>query len=691
MYSEKKDESKNPFLDYFLNASYYLFVILIIATTVLLSLFADFALPINILLMALIVDSCILVFYIAYRLFRKNLEVDKNSQLGIFAIIVGFLFIIVSISKKLLPLPFFGQIVYVYWGLGLLGLGAFFELTLLDEVIWNGINHTLKRIWVGMEHVFNFLIENIRPIVLYTLDLCALGGIIFLLLRWENVWFVYLAFSACWFYLIAHHSKRIWRFINWFFNEFVFQTIIMSLVDFFKKLFSFISTHYIVIIKESLRLIVFAGGIVIVVLAIKELIPLPLLYLGITISIVAEILSRKVVLDFIGDLFSGIYNVLVSIIEFIKKHYVILLKETIRLLVATSGVYLLFYAKTIIDGGFKSFVVFSGISLILIGEYFSREKVFLGWWTAIKTIFSELYYFISRNFKKVFLELLRLIGASLGILLIIYGSIWRKSGQISPTLATVQIVIGSLLIPISLIFSRKSVFQYIKRNRVSLIRFTGFCLIIVSLIFGIINSWATQWIVLIILGGVMFLFAKWIGYPKMFWEFLVRRFYFCVRLVGLALIISSIVVRNNIGSNLYSLLSLIFGIVFLLFARLIFDLNRIKQIIQKIPDIFRAIWNGIKTIARFIYNNILLILLFSVMSFSTVYGIALTFGSDFLNLFANATSAVKTSMGLMFIVLGIISIILLINQIKKMIARKIEERSKKSQNIGDFIKRRFFD
>ncbi|MHA1852272.1 MAG: hypothetical protein ACTSUF_02070, partial [Candidatus Heimdallarchaeaceae archaeon] len=147
--------TQSKFIDIFLDTGYYVFVLAIVALIAItkLEIKNDALLFANVVL--LVLCSLILVFYIALQIFRQNLITHKKSHLGVLLIILGFLLIISSISK--LIIPNIGSSIYVYWGIACVASGSFIELTMLDEAIWISFVRMFRAFFNLFRRIFNKL------------------------------------------------------------------------------------------------------------------------------------------------------------------------------------------------------------------------------------------------------------------------------------------------------------------------------------------------------------------------------------------------------------------------------------------------------------------------------------------------------------------------------------------------------
>ncbi len=377
---------------------YYLFIALTLGILLILSLKFIENFFFQIFVGILIPIGIVLTIYIGIKIISANLNVEKKAQLGLFAIILGFVLILASITKIFLP-DLLGSIPFAYWGLGLISLGVIFELTLIDQIIWE-----------------------------------ALFG------------------------------------------------IITSISDNFKKSWKFLVKHKKQVFFEFLRFVVTAGGIVLIVLFVKEFLESYFVYVGISFIVIGEIFSRKVVLSavlnkllkppiqFTWDLIKAIGRGLINIWKFFVAHRFIIIKELIRFAGVVAGVYLI-YLSYEDDTRFIWYYLVSGIGAIFVSQFLTRMiilKILYDWIKkrilliiellsliadTIKTYVINIYQFINKNWKSILFEFLRAIGAASGILLIVL--------SLKTTIQDFYLYIGIGIIFVSELLSRKRVYVFI--------------------------------------------------------------------------------------------------------------------------------------------------------------------------------------------------------------------------------------
>ena len=158
-------------------------------------------------------------------------------------------------------------------------------------------------------------------ILLYSLDIAALGGIITIVVLWPLLdWWKIAILSVCCLYPVIHHSKRIWRVIKFVAVDIIyafFQTLFNAIKQILKAIwekivafFTFIAEHWWTILKEILRLIGVAGGITIIYFGEAYPQYWYFLIVGIATIIFSQFFTRKVVLQ-------GIWNAFVRFVTFI--------------------------------------------------------------------------------------------------------------------------------------------------------------------------------------------------------------------------------------------------------------------------------------------------------------------------------------------------------------------------------------
>ncbi|MBY9000610.1 MAG: hypothetical protein KGD64_06835 [Candidatus Heimdallarchaeota archaeon] len=410
---------------YLSNIFYYLFVILVLGFLGLSFFIEEISLIFDILFISLIISTLVITFYFAVQMLRYNIRVRKKVHLGIFLIVIGFLLILTSLSKYITIgdeffLGLLGASFFVYWGIGSVAIGFIIELTLLDQFFWDNLVVKPAKAIINVMKSFLLLIgRHWKNILLYTLDLASLGGIIFVLITWEIIWWKLAILAVCVVYPILHHHKIIWRALR-FIAVNVFYRVFHKIYSLFKRFFnyswslivsffSFIKKHWILILFEFLRLLGVAGGVVLIYFgsAFPEF--NYFIWIGIPVILISETLTRKSVLvflknaliaigKFVKQLFVFLWNktkeminrilnriaiIFYNLWQFIKRYYVRILLELGRLILAGGGGYLIYYG--IVEVSFWYFI-YIGISIIILFEIILRKTVLRKLYELLKAI-----------------------------------------------------------------------------------------------------------------------------------------------------------------------------------------------------------------------------------------------------------------------------------------------------------------
>ena len=440
-------EKERKLHSYLSNIFYYTFVLIIAVIFVLSFIITDVELINNILYIVLIVSSLVIVFYLAVQMLQYNIRVNKKAQLGIFLIVIGFLLILTSTSKEIslggwFLLDFLGDYFFVYWGIGSILVGIVVELTFLDQFLWDMVVKPFKFLWEKLVELTKFIWKHWKKILLYTLDLASLGGIIYVAITWEILWWKIVILSVCCVYPIAHHSKRIWRAIRFITVEIIYRifyeigvfikNIAVSIWNAIVKFFKFIAEHCWIILKEFLRLVVAVAGVVLFILKnqIDPAFIVPVFawwFIMFGVILIGELFSRKIILvktwNAIKSFFAFIWDTVVSIFKFFLEHWWIILKEFLRLATAVTGI-LLFIYKEEID--FTSSVPafawwFIMFGAILVGELLSRKIILVKTWNAIVRFFEFLWRIIKTLANKIWEAIRRMLNYFLRI----FKNIWE--------------------------------------------------------------------------------------------------------------------------------------------------------------------------------------------------------------------------------------------------------------------------
>ena len=440
------------------NIFYYLFVVLIFGFLGLSFFIDELGLLSDILFVALIVNSFVITFYLAIQMLMYNIKVNKKVQIGIFLIVIGFLLILTSLSKSItFTSELLSEILeydfLVYWGIGSVLLGFLIELTLFDQWLWdNLVVKPAKKIYNAIKSFLLLIRKHWKYIVLYTLDLASMGGVIFVLITWEIIIWKLVVFSVCIIYPILHHHKLIWKALRFIAVD-VFFKVIHKIYSLLKKFFNyiwsvivsffkFIKKHWKRIIFEVLRLLGVAGGVVLIYFGYV----LPefdyFIWIGIPVIIISETLTRKSVLvffkktiiaigKFVKRLFISLWNKTKEIIkrtldrlsifffnlwQFFKKHYVRILLESGRLILAVGGGYLIYYGFLEVSFWYFTYI---GIGIIVLFEIILRKAVLRKLYEVLKAIgrffrnlgifFWNLLLLLYEPFKFIGLRIYKLI------------------------------------------------------------------------------------------------------------------------------------------------------------------------------------------------------------------------------------------------------------------------------------------
>ncbi|MCE7743323.1 MAG: hypothetical protein GOP50_12805 [Candidatus Heimdallarchaeota archaeon] len=420
------------------NVFYYSFVIIIVTMFILSLVIEEIALLNDILFISLIVSSLVIVFYLTVQMLRYNLTVNKKIQVGIFFVVIGFLLILMSTSKNIsflenLNLSYLGYRFFVYWGIGSIVLGIIVELTFLDQFIWKLFVEPFKQLWKLMVKFAKWVRKHWLNIILYTLDLASLAGIIFVAIFWEVNWWKMIILSVSCAFPIIHHHKRIWNAIKHvavdmiylvltkFYNFFklILTSIWKGLVNFAKL----IKEYWWVILREFFRWSGAAGGGVMIYFGVIIVEYRFLIGLGILTAIISVVFTRKIVLTMLWDVLTSItsfiWDLIVAFARVILKYWWPILKELLRLIGAGGGAYLIYHG-TVYDQ--FSYFIGIGVVVIICSIILSRKTVLIGLWNMISAIFTFIWEnIIKPHYKRIINETVRLIFVGVGIFLIYYG------------------------------------------------------------------------------------------------------------------------------------------------------------------------------------------------------------------------------------------------------------------------------
>ena len=466
-------EKKKITHDAISNLFYYLFLVLIVAITIL-SFVLNIELINSILIISLILSSLVIVFYITIQMLRYNFTIEKRVQLGILLVVVGFLLVLTSLSKEIdfgsqFLSQFLGLTNFIYWGIGSIAVGVFIELTLLDQWVWNLLVTPFKYLWKAFVSLIKFIRKHWKPIILYTLDIGSLILIIVFLIKWD--WLEYyslIPIAAGVIYLIVHHSRRIWRVLRFIAVNLIYKLLVnigklikkiaVGIWNLIVRLYNFFIKHWVVILKETLRLIGVGGGIFLMVWGVSNLSfeivadhfnEFNFLWIGITVILISQIFSRKVILvkmynGFISLIKSvakllkrlvieiGLFfyrfskfilikikRMFIRIWEFIRIHYKRILLEILRLVIAAVTIFLI--VKPYIP-------IWVGIFIIILVEFIIRKavlrilnQILVKIWQIFKNLMVAIKDFFIKYYLRILAELARLVVCAGGIFFIVWG------------------------------------------------------------------------------------------------------------------------------------------------------------------------------------------------------------------------------------------------------------------------------
>ena len=584
------------------NVFYYLFVALILSIFILSLVIEENQILNNILFVSLIISSLIIVFYLTVQMLRYNLTVNKKIQVGIFCVVIGFLLILLSVSKNIpflknLNLSYIDYNSFVYWGIGSIVLGIVIELTFIDQFLWNMFIQPFKFIWRITVRFVKWIRKYWLNIILYSLDLVSLVGIISISILWEISWWKITILTVSCVYPIIHHHKRIWKAIKYiavdvifaFFNKIyqLFKNILTGIWNAIVAFAKFLKKHWWSILKEILRLIAVAGGIVMIYFGYKIPDYFYLISIGIATIIISIFFTRKVVLRFIWNIITSIANSLwekiVAFFKFLRKYWWTILKELIRLVVAAGGVYLIYYG--VFNSQFSYFIAL-GIILIIISLIFSRKTVLVWTWEFISSIASFIWEKILKPYyKRIISEFVRLLFVGGGIFLIYYGIIKEEFYYF--------VYIGILVIISAEIIIRKKVLLWLYRFLKGLVlAFKDFLVwlfkplkylwkVFVRLVKFLLRNWfkVILYILdLVALAAIVYLSVTWI----VEWWYIVL------------ISISSCYIPAHHYKTVWKTIKYIGINIFY---------NPFLKFIRLIEDFFTAVWNWIVETARFLKKH----------------------------------------------------------------------------------------
>lgn len=118
-------------------------------------------------------------------------------------------------------------------------------------------------IWNKFVALLKFVKEHWFKIILYALDVAAIGAIFYFSITFQNDWWYILILAGSSLYIPCHHYKTVWKVLKFiaidiFYNPVV--EILNAIKAFFVKvwetiveIFSFIAEHWWTILKEFIR------------------------------------------------------------------------------------------------------------------------------------------------------------------------------------------------------------------------------------------------------------------------------------------------------------------------------------------------------------------------------------------------------------------------------------------------------
>ncbi|MCK4896216.1 MAG: hypothetical protein KAS47_05365, partial [Candidatus Heimdallarchaeota archaeon] len=330
-------------------------------------------------------------------------------------------------------------------------IGRFFRN--LGIFFWNLLlllYEPFKFIGLRIYELIKFLIRHWVKVILYTFDVVAIGSIattIYFTFSLQFYWWYIVILSASGAYLIIHHTRSIWKVIKFVFVD-IFYGIIKEIYLLNKRFFTaigrFFKKHWKSIVKELVRLVFVAGGILLIYFGYgfePAIIGTAMVWSGIAIIPISALFSRVAVLRFIWqsikrffvnlkNIIVGAYHLLIDLFKefgrFIKKYSV----RILRILGLVSVIYgvtvsfsigweELLTILTISIGGFclifADFIIHPVKFWKMIKQIPKRIKqVFKTIWLSIK--YSVTY--IGSNFLRIVLLLTMLFALIYGITLI---------------------------------------------------------------------------------------------------------------------------------------------------------------------------------------------------------------------------------------------------------------------------------
>ena len=372
---------------YLSNVFYYLFVAVTVSIFVFSLILKDFvviSLLLDILSILLIVVSVVITFYLAWQMSRYNINVRKTVQVGVFLIVIGFLLILCSVIKQVSFKgswlnSILGDNLFVYWGIGAILVGVFFELTFLDQGIWELIKKPFIFLWRSLVKFFRWIKTHWKNILLYTLDIVSLAVIIYVAIVWEIKIWKLITFSVACVYPIIHHHRRIWRAIR-FVAVNIFYRLFYEIAMFLKRMFiriwnalisffKFIGRHWWIILKEFLRIASIVALCVVFWLYLERV-----YYAGwvVLFSVVIQLFTRIFILKAI---YRALRFVFKKIIEFFVKHWRRIIAEFLRLIFFIVGIVIIVLTAQKFLFLIQSYYYAIGVLIGIISEVFSRKAI----------------------------------------------------------------------------------------------------------------------------------------------------------------------------------------------------------------------------------------------------------------------------------------------------------------------------
>jgi len=330
-------------------------------------------------------------------------------------------------------------------------IGQFFKN--LGIFFWNLLEllyQPFKFIGLRIYDLFKFLIKHWVKVILYTLDIIAVGSIattIYFTFSLQFYWWYIVILSASGAYLIIHHARSIWKVIKFIF-VYIFYGIIKEIYLLNKRFFTaigrFFKIHWKTIVKELVRLVFVAGGILLIYFGDgiePEVTGTVMVWSGIVIIPISALFSRVVVLRFIWksikSFFVNLKNLIVDayhfLVNFFKEIGRFIKKNTVwflRILGLVSVIYgvvvsfsigweAILTILTLSIGGF--FLIFADFIIHPVKFWKMIKQIPKRIKQVFKTIWLSIKYpatYIGTNFLRIILLLTMLFALVYGIALI---------------------------------------------------------------------------------------------------------------------------------------------------------------------------------------------------------------------------------------------------------------------------------